>query len=51
MLGASKKHNPNLLSCTYYSGLVANDTTALISYGINDLDFSFAEVTKSELGF
>lgn len=41
----AKRHNPNLLWATYFSGLVATDHELLISYGINDLEFSFAKAS------
>jgi len=37
-----KRHNPNLLWATYFSGIVAKDDKLLLSYGINDVELSFA---------
>lgn len=50
LLGERPKHNKNLLSCTYFSGLSIENDTALISYGVNDLRAGFAEVTTTSLG-
>ncbi|EEE37689.1 hypothetical protein RKLH11_1525 [Rhodobacteraceae bacterium KLH11] len=44
MLGDQTKHNPNLISCTYFSGLSVTADKVLVSYGINDVDFSLAEM-------
>ena len=38
------RHNPNLISATYFSGLEAREGSYLLSYGINDLRFGIAEV-------
>ncbi|NHI17555.1 hypothetical protein [Microbacterium excoecariae] len=35
-------HNPNLLSATYFSGLLRDGDDLLLGYGINDTDFSIA---------
>jgi hypothetical protein len=47
ILGSKIKHNPNLFSCTYFSGMSLSGSNALVSYGINDVDFSVAEVPLS----
>jgi len=44
MLGSRTKHNRHLLSCTYFSGLAIEDGRALLAYGVNDVDFGFAEL-------
>ena len=40
--GSGVKHNSNLLSCTYFSGLQASDSGITLGYGINDVDFGFS---------
>ncbi len=50
LLGSSTKHNPNLFSCTYFSGMTVIENKALVSYGINDVDFSLAEVPLTYWG-
>lgn len=43
LLGSKIKHNKNLLSCTYFSGISpVADNHLVVGYGINDVDFSFA---------
>lgn len=44
LLGDTRKHNPNLISCTYFSGISVLNKVALLGYGINDLDYGFSEV-------
>jgi len=45
VLGAEEKLNPNLISCTYFSGLfVDNGEDLFVSYGVNDLDFGIAHL-------
>ena len=44
LFGDRIKHNPNLISCTYFAGMSVSDGRALVSYGINDVDFSMAEM-------
>ncbi len=51
LFGGSILHNPNLLSCTYVSGITIADDCALISYGINDIDAGFAEIPVRKVGF
>lgn len=43
------RHNPNLISATYFSGLVAREDRFLLGYGINDLTYSFAELPVEAL--
>jgi hypothetical protein len=50
LFGDSIRHNPNLLSCTYFSGLVVVNDRALIGYGINDVSAGFADVPAQTLG-
>jgi hypothetical protein len=47
LLGAKKKHNSNLLSCTYFSGLFIRGNDFVVSYGINDVDFSIKKIDRS----
>jgi hypothetical protein len=42
-------HNPSLISATYFAGLTISDDDLLLSYGINDVDFSVARVRKDLL--
>jgi hypothetical protein len=51
LLGDSPRHNPNLLSCTYFSGLAVAGDRAVLAYGVNDVSAAFAEVPLRELGF
>ena len=44
-LGSTTKHNKNLISCSYFSGLGKINDKFVTSYGINDVDFSFAELS------
>lgn len=44
LLGSRDKPNPRLISCTYFSGIVVREGRAILSYGINDVDFNFAEI-------
>ena len=37
--GSRVKHNTNLYSCTYFSGLQVEDDLVRIGYGINDVDY------------
>ena len=36
LLGSAVKHNTNLYSCTYFSGLQASDSGIALGYGINE---------------
>lgn len=44
--GDRVRHNPNLLSCTYFSGLTLDGANLIVSYGINDVNFAFAEMPQ-----
>jgi hypothetical protein len=48
-LGELPKHNPHLMSCTYFSGLSVHDDVALLAYGINDVRCGFSEVKIEKL--
>lgn len=39
-----QRHNPNLLWAVYFPGIVVDGNDVLLSYGINDLEFAFAEI-------
>jgi len=43
LLGSKLKHNKNLISCTYFSGInrIA-ENKYVVGYGINDVNFSFS---------
>lgn len=47
LLGSKVRHNPNLLSCTYFSGMVIKENNAYVTYGINDVGFSVANLPLS----
>lgn len=49
LLGTKIKHNKNLISCTYFSGLLHINESIFLSYGINDIDFNIVEVSKESL--
>ena len=49
LLGSRTKHNKNLLSCTYFSGLRMTDDGIQVGYGINDVDFAFAEMGRKNI--
>jgi hypothetical protein len=51
LLGDRVRHNPNLQSCTYFSGIMVSDDRAVLGYGINDVAAGFAEISLSALGF
>jgi hypothetical protein len=47
LFGESIRLNPNLLSCTYFSGLAFSpDGQLFASYGVNDLDFNIAPIAR-----
>ncbi len=49
LLGSEVKHNTNLFSCTYFSGLQASDSGITLGYGVNDVDFGFSTYGLGEL--
>ncbi len=49
ILGSAVKHNTNLFSCTYFSGLQASDSGITLGYGVNDVDFGFSTYGLGEL--
>ena len=49
MFGVPKKHNPNLISATYFSGLSTSAFGLVVSYGINDVDYDIQELQWSDL--
>lgn len=49
LLGSWPKHNPNLISCTYFSGISNQGGELVLSYGINDLTCNFSSVTEDFL--
>jgi hypothetical protein len=42
LLGSAVRHNDNLFSCTYFSGLQASEAGVALGYGINDVEFGFS---------
>jgi hypothetical protein len=49
LLGNAVKHNSNLFSCTYFSGLQASSSGLSLGYGINDVDFGFSTLDLEAL--
>ncbi len=49
ILGSDIKHNSNLFSCTYFSGLQASNGSIKLGYGINDTGFGFSAHNLNEL--
>jgi len=49
MLGDPVKHNPNLFSCTYFSGIQTSGRTIRLGYGINDVDYGFSRHDVGDL--
>jgi hypothetical protein len=44
IFGKKVKHNKNLISCTYISGIEISDKHIFFSYGINDVNFGLAKM-------
>jgi hypothetical protein len=42
LLGSRVKHNTNLLSCTYFSGIQITGDMISLGYGVNDVDYGFS---------
>lgn len=42
LFGVDKKHNKNLFSCTYFSGIQKIGRDLVIGYGINDVELGFS---------
>lgn len=49
LLGPRRRFNPNMLSCTYFAGLIVDGANALLSYGINDTNWAIRETTLEAL--
>ncbi|GFE66222.1 hypothetical protein KIN_32960 [Litoreibacter roseus] len=47
LAGSKPKHNPNLLSCTYFSGIMVSNDHATLGYGVNDVGHSIAQIPLS----
>lgn len=47
LFGAKKKHNKNLISCSYFSGLDIVNNEIIVSYGINDVDCNISNLGES----
>lgn len=47
--GSLNKHNKNLISCSYFSGLQIKDNMAYLGYGINDINFSLRKTNFKKL--
>lgn len=48
MLPPLRRHNPNLISATYFSGLTRVGNSLVFSYGVNDLKYGIAEVEEGQ---
>jgi len=46
--GSPVKHNGNLFSCTYFSGIQVNDGEVLLGYGVNDVCYGFSRHMTSD---
>ncbi|MEM7587718.1 MAG: hypothetical protein AAF560_30300 [Acidobacteriota bacterium] len=44
LFGSEIKHNGNLHSCTYFSGIQTAPDETLVAYGVNDVDYGFASI-------
>ena len=42
MFGSRIKHNTNLLSCTYFSGIQISGNMISLGYGVNDIGYGFS---------
>ena len=51
LIPEKKRHNPNLLWAVYFAGAVLDDNSEMLSlsYGINDVEFGFAELPLAQL--
>ena len=47
LFGAERKHNKNLISCSYFSGLDIVNNEIIVSYGINDVDCNISNLGES----
>jgi glycosyltransferase involved in cell wall biosynthesis/SAM-dependent methyltransferase len=46
--GVPTKHNTNLFSCTYFSGIQIIGGRVILGYGVNDVDFCSVQLTLDE---
>lgn len=51
LIPAKKRHNANLLWAVYFAGAVLDDNSEILSlsYGINDVEFGFAELPLAQI--
>lgn len=49
LMGSEIKHNTNLFSCTYFSGLQAAEDFLILGYGVNDVESGFARLRINAL--
>ena len=51
LVPAKRRHNPNLLWAVYFADAVLDDNSEnlSLSYGINDIEFGFAELPLAQL--
>jgi hypothetical protein len=47
--GCEIKHNTNLFSCTYFSGIQVSGRSVKLGYGINDVEFGFSTHQPDDL--
>jgi hypothetical protein len=45
LLGSKVKHNLNLFSCTYFSGIQVSSDSIKLGYGVNDVSYGFSSHT------
>ena len=49
LLGAKKKFNKNLFSCTYFSGIMKKGMDVILTYGINDVSWNLTRIKTRKL--
>lgn len=47
--GSEKKFNPNLISCTYFSGIMKMKENIIVTYGINDVAWNIIRLKYNKL--
>ncbi|MGY6649914.1 hypothetical protein [Wenyingzhuangia sp. IMCC45574] len=49
LFGSKFKLNPNLISCTYFSGLFKKNDSVIIGYGVNDISWNLIRINLKKL--
>ncbi len=49
MFGSRIRHNTNLFSCTYFSGMQVTNDIVKLGYGVNDVEYGFSKHKLREL--